>query len=204
MAIMISMCISFPACSKSEANNTEEPKYVISYGVDDETIKAIKGKYSGLWYGWSEVNNVLRGDLTNGRRLDICAYFDFDTLFPDSPVASVIICDCNASFVVADFTTQVGASDSWCIGGARILGSDPAYMKHWFHEGVPNMLVIGGKVETPDSSYTIEFYLRPWGTIWDDVIAIDPTGIPSNYDSWYLPSVNSKEELVFSKTNSAM
>ncbi len=45
-----------------------------------------------------------------------------------------------------------------------------------------------GTVETDDGSLDYEIALRPWGTIWDDVDAGD---IPTFYDDWYLPLVES-------------
>lgn len=45
-----------------------------------------------------------------------------------------------------------------------------------------------GTVETDDGNFNYEVVLRPWGTLWDDVEAGD---IPTYYDDWYLPLVES-------------
>ncbi|MBR0341436.1 MAG: hypothetical protein IJH64_04220 [Oscillospiraceae bacterium] len=199
LSLISIFCILLPACGKTASNvgeepltglsASEEPKYVISYSVDNETIEACRERYHGIWYGWFVVHDVVGYNMKNGSRLDVVGGFDFDVI-PNSPVAAVEIYDCNdASFVVADFTTQMGANDRWVISCPRIIGTYASTMKHRCHELIKDILILEGTVETDQGSFAFELYLRPWGTLWDDVMALDPTGMPSNYRAWYLPRI---------------
>lgn len=51
---------------------------------------------------------------------------------------------------------------------------------------VDNIIVIQGQYEGDEGSYTYKVYLRPWGTVWDD---LDESYYPENYYNWYLPLV---------------
>ena len=50
--------------------------------------------------------------------------------------------------------------------------------------------------ENPDDSFDYYIYLRPWGTLWEDVRNGDTTGclysdmMPIYYDDWYVPLLN--------------
>ena len=166
LSLILLLCILLPACGKTEANvreepqtgssASEEPQYVISYGVDNETIKACRERYHGIWYGWFVVHDVVGYNMKNGSRLDVVGGFDFDVI-PNSPVAAVEIYDCNdASFVVADFTTQMGANDRWVISCPRIIGTYASTMKHRCHELIPDMLILEGTVETDQRSFAFD------------------------------------------------
>ena len=52
-----------------------------------------------------------------------------------------------------------------------------------------NLICIDGWYEDENGSYHYSIYLRPWGTLWDDVAADDPDNLPYYYESWYLPLV---------------
>ena len=49
-----------------------------------------------------------------------------------------------------------------------------------------NMICIDGSYENGDDEFSCEIYLRPWGTVWDDV---EEQGLPDQYESWYLPMI---------------
>lgn len=62
-----------------------------------------------------------------------------------------------------------------------------------------NMLEITGRYEAPgnpDDSFDYYIYLRPWGTLWEDVRSGDTSGciysdmMPLYYDNWYLSLLN--------------
>lgn len=53
-----------------------------------------------------------------------------------------------------------------------------------------NLICIDGWYEDENGSFKYTMYLRPWGTLWDDVAADDPDDLPYSYESWYLPLVN--------------
>lgn len=49
-----------------------------------------------------------------------------------------------------------------------------------------NMICIDGSYVNGDDEFSYEIYLRPWGTVWDDV---EEQGLPDQYESWYLPMI---------------
>lgn len=49
-----------------------------------------------------------------------------------------------------------------------------------------NLICIDGWYEDGDDEYHYEFYLRPWGTRWDDV---EEDFLPNHYEDWYLPLI---------------
>lgn len=66
--------------------------------------------------------------------------------------------------------------------------------------GVENGICISGKYidpESPEDTFEYEIYLRPWGTLWDDLKDTDNPScpyddmMPAYYDSWYLPLIKS-------------
>lgn len=53
---------------------------------------------------------------------------------------------------------------------------------------VDNIFMIEGRYEGTEGSYTYRVYLRPWGTVWDD---LDESFYPEHYYDWYLPLIES-------------
>ena len=58
-----------------------------------------------------------------------------------------------------------------------------------------DMICIDGWYEDDDGSFHYAMYLRPWGTIWDDVAADDAESLPYAYESWYLPLVKAGKSM---------
>lgn len=52
--------------------------------------------------------------------------------------------------------------------------------------GYENLISASGSYEDTDGSYAYTLYLRPWGTVWDDVATSER---PRSYEKWYLPLV---------------
>ena len=56
-------------------------------------------------------------------------------------------------------------------------------------------IVISGRYEDPENEgswFSYHIFLRPWGTRWDD---IEEDLLPYNYENWYLPLIDSGEEM---------
>ena len=58
-----------------------------------------------------------------------------------------------------------------------------------------SLICIDGWYEDDSGSFKYEIYLRPWGTLWDDVAADDPDDLPYYYESWYLPLVEAGKSM---------
>lgn len=66
---------------------------------------------------------------------------------------------------------------------------DPAMMDY------DNLICIDGWYENADGSFHYAMYLRPWGTLWDDISADFPDNLPYYYESWYLPLIEAGKSM---------
>lgn len=66
---------------------------------------------------------------------------------------------------------------------------DPALMNY------DNFICIDGWYEDADGSFHYAMYLRPWGTLWDDIAADSPDNLPYYYESWYLPLIEAGKSM---------
>ena len=57
------------------------------------------------------------------------------------------------------------------------------------------VLVIRGSYTVPNGSFAFNVVLRHWGETWDDVAEADR---PDNYESWYLPLIESGAKIPYS------
>ena len=53
------------------------------------------------------------------------------------------------------------------------------------------MLYFDGEYVDEENDIWFYFYLRKWGTSWDDVEAVYPEDVPYYYYDWYLPLIES-------------
>ena len=186
------LCLTLLAGCGSRDSGTPEA-VTADYGVSDEEIAAIQTRYSTGWYGWmwiAEADGSF-ADYANSS-VDVCARFDFDDAA--SPVALVTVYGAeNPDVVHATFTAQIASDEDWSLAGAQVLGVDAQpgdTMQHQFIADYPDLLVISGKFQHDDGSFSYQISLRPWGTRWDDVVAAMPENMPALYDSWYLPALD--------------
>ena len=56
--------------------------------------------------------------------------------------------------------------------------------------GYEDTLGFSAMYEDPETKIDCYFFLRQWGTIWDDVEEKD---LPGYYESWYLPLIEDGE-----------
>jgi hypothetical protein len=59
------------------------------------------------------------------------------------------------------------------------------------------MICIDGTYEDPENegSFAYKIYLRPWGMDWDDLAAADEEMLPDSYKTWYLPAIQTGEDM---------
>lgn len=57
---------------------------------------------------------------------------------------------------------------------------------------VDDIIMIQGQYEGTEGSYTYKVYLRPWGTLWDD---LDEGFYPAGYYDWYLPLLDAGSDM---------
>lgn len=150
------------------------------------------GTWSKEWYGFWIMDDCT-GDYEGyeGNWWDLCArstdnadggymlLWDEDYNSADDPIGEFyfnvidgIFCSDGGWFYMADITDE--------------LECDFTYSPS------EDMLVLEGRYEGDDGSYTYAIYLRPWGTYWDD---LDESYWPYYYETWYLPLIEKGESL---------
>lgn len=157
--------------------------------------------WSGDWYGWWTIRYGSGAyDDYDGYWWDACAEISIGDAAEDSAYnATVTLWDADGSRT-GDLIGEVNASISpYGVGEHGTLFSEGG----WFMDDEPehadwiadpgledfaNLLTIDGEYDGEDGSYTYRIYLRPWGTMWDD---LSEDSRPDSYESWYLPLVNS-------------
>ena len=150
--------------------------------------------WKGDYYGWWVVDNVISGDAQVGAWWDACMTLD---IFSDG---SGYITIWDEDYGKDDPIAQVSVSVSVTDGVARIvsesgqfMGIDVEHADWLFYSdstGYDDTLGFFVTYEDADSKIDYYFFLRQWGTIWDDVEEKD---LPGYYESWYLPLIEDGE-----------
>lgn len=161
------------------------------------TGDALLDWWNGDWYGWWM---VVSGDgeyeSWAGEWWDCCANISigadytgnviiWDEDLPKDDAVSEAFVTLNAAGT-GEFGTLTSESGYFLDGELSHADwiVDPGLMDY------DSLICIDGWYEDDSGSFKYEIYLRPWGTLWDDVAADDPDDLPYYYESWYLPLVN--------------
>lgn len=153
--------------------------------------------WNGDWYGWWIITGADGGyESSNNNWCDCCANISigadytgnviiWDEDLPKDNAVSMAFVTLNAAGT-GEFGTLTSES-GYFIDGELAHADwivDPGLMDY------DNLICIDGWYEDESGSFHYSIYLRPWGTLWDDVAADDPDDLPYYYESWYLPLVN--------------
>jgi len=178
----VSDAIDFTMMTKMDAMN--RPK--------DELTLDDMGYWEGDYYGWWVIDNVIVGNSSaQGNWWDCCMSLDINT----DGTGSIIIWD--EDYGKDDPIAEVEVSVSNYDGVTRIVSEsgqfmgDPVEHADWlfYSDATDYKNTLGFTATYEDDSTKMDcyFFLRQWGTIWDDVEEKD---MPGYYDSWYLPLLN--------------
>ena len=151
--------------------------------------------WKGDYYGWWVFDNVIEGNAdAQGNWWDCCMTLD---IFSDG-TGYITIWD--EEYGKDDPIAQVAVSVSVTNGVARIvsesgefMGCEVAHADWLFYSdstGYEDTLGFSAMYEAPDIKIDCYFFMRQWGTIWDDVEEED---LPGYYESWYLPLIKDGE-----------
>lgn len=147
--------------------------------------------YEGDYYGWWYYHDVIVGDPElEGAWWDCCMSVDLSsdgsgTLLiwdedygKDIPLAEVAV-TVSVTDGVARFVSEEGQFMGYSVGHADWL----FYSDDTIYEDA-----LGFYAMFADSEVEIEcyFFMRPWGTVWDDA---DEADLPYYYSDWYLPLI---------------
>ena len=158
---------------------------------DELTLDDI-GYWEGDYYGWWVIDNIIEGDSSaQGNWWDCCMTLDINT----DGTGSIIIWD--EDYGKDDPIAEVEVSVSNYAGVTRIVSESGQFMgdvvEHadwlFYSDATDYKDTLGFTVTYEDDEIKMDcyFFLRQWGTIWDDVEEAD---IPGFYESWYLPLLN--------------
>ena len=182
--------------SKSETTSADADKTAASTG------DPLLDWWNGEWYGWWIVTG---GDGAfeswSNKWWDCCAVISIGSDY----TGTVEIWDeteprgNGVSFADVSLNTA-GTSEYGTLTseGGWFLWADLAHADWIVDPGIldyDDMICIDGWYEDDDGSFHYSMYLRPWGTLWDDVKDVDPESLPYAYESWYLPLVNAGKSM---------
>lgn len=147
--------------------------------------------WSGDYYGWWVIDNVNSGDAEVGAWWDACMTLDI------ASDGSGFITIWDEDYGKDDPIAEVAVSVSVTNGVARIVSESGQFMgmevEHadwlFYSDSTDYKDTLGFFANYADAELDVDYYffLRQWGTIWDDV---EENDLPYYYDSWYLPLLN--------------
>ena len=155
--------------------------------------------WNGDWYGWWKMSGC-SGDYEDmeGEWWDICGSIDIGA----DKTGTVMLWDEDYSKddLMAGATVTLSAAGT---GEHGTLTSESGYfsdmdLEHadWIIdpglEDYENLIRIEGWYESGDDEFYYEIYLRPWGTVWDDM---EEDSRPNLYSSWYLPLIEAGKSM---------
>lgn len=174
-AIEFTMMTRMDALSRSEEELT----------LDD------MGYWEGDYYGWWVIDNVIEGDSSpEGNRWDCCMTLDINA----DGTGTIVIWD--EDYGKSDPIAEATVSVSNYAGVTRIVSESGQFLgdevEHadwlFYSDATEYKDTLGFTITYDDIGLKMDcyFFLRQWGTIWDDV---EESNLPGLYDSWYLPLI---------------
>ena len=150
------------------------------------------GYWEGDYYGWWVIDNVIEGNSSaQGNWWDCCMTLDFNS----DGTGTMVIWD--EDYGKSDPILEADISVSNYAGVTRIVSESGQFMgdaiEHadWlFYSDASqyeDTLCFTVTYEDDSTKMDCYFFLRQWGTVWDDV---ETDLLPGYYDSWYLPLLN--------------
>ncbi len=150
--------------------------------------------WEGDYYGWWCIDNVNSGDAEVGAWWDACMTLDifsngsgFITIWDedygkDDPIAEVAV-----SVSVTDGVARI-VSESGQFMGMEVGHADWLF----YSDSTDYEDTLGFFANYADADMDVDYYffLRQWGTVWDDVEEKD---LPGYYYDWYLPLIKDGE-----------
>ena len=158
--------------------------------------------WNGDWYGWWIVTGG-DGDYEdwNNKWWDCCANIRIGAGY----TGNVIIWDEDLpkDDALSEATVSLNSAGTGEFGtltseSGYFIDAELAHADWIVDPGIMDydeLIKIDGWYEDADGSFHYSIYLRPWGTLWDDVAADDPDDLPYYYESWYLPLVEAGKSM---------
>lgn len=189
----------------TEALPTTGAELPTSYSQQD--YPQVADYWSGDWYGWWTIQNATGSweELDTGF-WDACARFrvnedgsGYVEIWDEDSEEGECFCVCSGVFDTSQAKQGILVSKRGVFLDMEIDQND-----WWVYPemglGVDNGICITGTYidpEVPEDTFDYEIYLRPWGTLWDDLKDTSNPSCPYDnmmpglYESWYLPLIES-------------
>lgn len=175
---------------------------LISASVNGISTQDAYDFWDGDWYGWWLWKNVsgFENDL-EGAWWDGCAQIRLE----DDGTGTFVFWDEDDDDGTYIMDANITISPDGSTGYGTMISQDGnIYGEYTIKEGewvvdpgntdYPNTILIQGHYEDEERSFDFNIFLRPWGTIWDD---LDEDLLPGYYESWYLPLVQAEQDMPF-------
>ena len=177
----VSDAIEFTMMTKMDALSRSEEELTL----DD------MGYWEGDYYGWWVIDNVIEGDSSpEGNRWDCCMTLDINA----DGTGSIIVWD--EDYGKSEPIAEAEVSVSNYAGVTRIVSESGQFLgdevEHadwlFYSDATEYKDTLGFTLTYDDIGLKMDcyFFLRQWGTVWDDV---EESDMPGLYDSWYLPLI---------------
>ena len=179
--LQVSEDIEFTLMTKMDAMNRPQEELTL----DD------MGYWEGDYYGWWIIDNVIEGNsAAQGNWWDCCMTLDIQS------DGSGLITIWDEDYGKDDPIAEVEVSVSTYQGVTRIVSESGQFMgdnvEHadwlFYSDATDYKDSLGFTVTYEDDELKMDcyFFLRRWGTIWDDV---EEAYMPGHYEEWYLPLI---------------
>ena len=190
---------------KSGASASEaaaEPGEATETAAAAPTGDALLDWWNGEWYGWwVATGGDGKFESWSNKWWDCCAVISVGSdytgtveIWDETEPRGDGVCFADVSLNEAG----TGEHGTMMSEGGWFLWAELAHADWIVDPGIldyEDMICIDGWYEDEEGSFHYAMYLRPWGTIWDDVKADDPESLPYAYESWYLPLVNAGKSM---------
>lgn len=158
--------------------------------IDTEPVNADHAWWNGEWYGWWTTSSC-EGDFEDWESgwWDCCAEITVDAngqghlllwdedLPKDDPLAEI-----DLTLTEGDDEKGIAVTERGYFLDVNVSNGD--YALQPIVDTYDNLLCMEGWYETADGSFYFEVYLRPWGQLWDDMIADDEGYAPYYYEQY--------------------
>ncbi|MBE6932972.1 MAG: zinc-ribbon domain-containing protein [Ruminococcaceae bacterium] len=157
---------------------------------EDVTVNADHSWWNGEWYGWWTTSSC-EGDFADWEDgwWDCCAEITMDAngkghllLWDEDLPKDNALAEIDLTLTEGDDEKGIAVTKSGYFMDRNV--SDGDYMLQPTVDGYDNLLCMDGWYETEDGGFYFEVYLRPWGQLWDDMIADDEGYAPYFYEQY--------------------
>ena len=148
------------------------------------------------YYGWWDIGDA--GGLWQkykGMSFDCCAVIEFE----DRENGELILWDEDSSYMspLARIKLILGENDSLTVDRGVFIDCEvsSSNLRINTESEFDDLMIAELAYSDDDGNFNSVIYLRPWGTVWDDIRQSAPELMPYFYDEWYIPLVEAGSQM---------